>query len=299
MTPNILAWCGWRLRMPQDWRPLRLEGEAKAGSAMIGDAAKARLKVSWVQVPKARAKRCWSRRLRRVQAERVESPPPRGFTDCILLRPQKGERLIWVGCAEGSGLVVELIYRRPEGRGRDDQVDRVVMPSLQAAPPGEGGTFWSIFGAGFVAPGGFALAGRSLHLGEISLRFARGKEVLSLGQVYPADLALSRRPLGFWLRSWPWEQKALRRFRPLGEDRPWRVQRRGGELAGLLRAGRKAVRWPLGFLAPRRVLSAAAVDLSAGRILRGELQSPAEPGEPILARAIGDMNRAEAEAGLC
>ena len=295
---SVLAWCGWRLRMPRDWRPLRLEGEARSGSAMIGDAVEARLKVSWVRVAKARAKRCWSRRLRR-RAERVEQPPPRGFTDCVLLRPAKGRQLIWVGCAEGSGLVVELIYRRPEGPGRQDQVDRVVLPSLQAAPPGGDGTLWSIFGASFVAPRGFALVGRSLHLGEISLRFARGREVLSLGQVYPADLALSRRPLGFWLRSWPWEQKALRRFRQLGEDRPWRVERGGCELVGLLRAGRKAVRWPLGFLAPRRVLSAAAVDVAAGRILRGELQSPGEPAESVLARAVGDMNRADEEAGPC
>ena len=284
--------------MPPDWRPLRLEGDAKAGSAMIGDTVEARLKVIWARVPPARAKRCWSRRLRR-GAERVGIPSPRGFTECVLLRPKKGERTIWVGYSAPAGLVVELLYRNAAGRGKAGDLERFVLPSLQADPPGGGGTFWSIFGASFVAPKGFALVGRSLHLGEISLRFARGKEVLSLGQVYPADLAISRRPLGFWLRNWPWERKTLRPHRALGEDRPWRVELESGAMSGLLRAGRKRVRWPLGFLAPRRVLSAAVVDASAGRILRAEVQSPRAPEESILAQAVRDMNRPAGEGGPC
>ena len=88
--------------------------------------------------------------------------------------------------------------------------------------------------------------------------------MLSLGQVYPADLAISRRPLGFWLRNWPWERKTLRPHRALGEDRPWRVELESG-----------------------------------GRILRAEVQSPRAPEESILAQAVRDMNRPAGEGGPC
>jgi hypothetical protein len=300
VTGNVLAWCSWRLRMPEEWRPLRLEGTDRAGNVMIGTATEAILKVSWAKVPPARVKRLWSRRVKKRSATRREAPPPRGFADCAILRPRKGTRTTWVGCAQPAGLLLELVYSQAPGDGRANDVERLVLPSLAAEGPEDAaGSLWAIFGASFLAPRGFRLMGQSLHLGEVSLRLARGKDVLFLGQVYPADLALSRRPMGFWLWNWPWETNALRRFRARGEDRPWRVATEEGEMAGLLRRGRKRLRWPLGFLAPRRVVCGAVVDPRLGRILRGAVQSPAEPEESVLQAAVLGMNRAEGEAPPC
>lgn len=287
----LLAWCGWRLRLPEDWRPLRLEGGWKAGRLMIGDATEAILKVAWARVPPARARAAWERRIRRAARER-RTPVPRGFTECALLRPRKSAQAIWSGCAEPAGLLLEVVYSAAADASRRGRVENQVLPSLAAeAPEGVSGTCWSIFGAAFVAPSGWVLLGQSLHLGQISLRFARGKDRLSVGQVYPAGLALARRPLGFWLRSWPWEQKTLRRFRAAGDAQPWRLPCDGGEHAGLLRRGRKRIRWPLGFLAPRNVASAAVVDGTRGRILRAEIESPREGDESILRVAVLGMCR--------
>ncbi len=289
-TRTTLAWCGWRLRMPETWRPLRLEGGQRTGSMMIGDATEAKFKVSWASVAPSRAKRAWSRRRGRAGGQAETPPAAGGFSECRLLRSDQNAQAIWTGYAESAGLLVELVYNREGEAGGLAEIERTVLPSLAAEVEEDGATLWSIFGTSFRVPRGFVLTDRSLHLGEISLRFARRKERLAVGQVYPAELALSRRPLGFWLRNWPWERNAARRFRADGEDRPWRVERGGDELAGLLRAGRKALRWPLGFLGAQRTLSAAVVDGGLGRIFRAEIESPRGPDEAVLKEAIRHMD---------
>lgn len=285
-----LSWCGWRLRMPPEGRPLRIEGNWRAGTMMVGSATDAMLRIRWARLSPARARRAWARRLRRSKGQRLDRAPS-GFTDCAVLKPRKSAQTIWLGIAEEMGLLLDLVYSSADGARHLREIERVVLPSLAAEPAGgREGTHWSVFGARFVTPPGFTLLGQSLHLGEISLRLARGKDRLWVGQVYPADLALARRPLGFWLRSWPWEQHARRRFRATGEDDKWQSAGGEGARAGVIRHGRKRIRWPLGFLGPRRVVSAALVDERRGRILRAELESPREPEESIVRDAILKMD---------
>ena len=65
---------------------------------------------------------------------------------------------------------------------------------------------------------------------------------------------------------------------------------------GLIRHGRKSVRWPLGFLAARRVVSAAVVNEKLGRVFRAELESPREPDESLVREAVSRMDAAQAYA---
>jgi hypothetical protein len=318
---TTLAWCGWRLRIPEEWRPLRLEGGPRKGTMMVGDATEAIFKASWARLRPAGARRWWRRRSRR--GGDALSPAPAGFTGCLIRREPKTDQAVLSACDEGTGLLLELVYNAAASRQRLAEMDGVVLPSLrsQVRRGGEPAR-WAIFGAAFGVPAGYELMGQSLHLGEISLRFARRKDRLCVGQVYPAELALKRRALSFWLRNWPWEERALRRFRASGADEPWRLPGgegddggrgdgggrgvvetgdgemadgelpaggRGGERVGLIRRGRKSLRWPLRFLAGRRVLSVAVVDEPRGRILRAELVSPGEPEEPTLRKAILGM----------
>jgi hypothetical protein len=297
-----LAWCGWSLRLPPQWRPLRVEGDGRTGNMMVGSATDATLRIRWARLSPARARRAWARRVRRAKGQPLARTPG-GFTDCAILKPHKSAQTVWLGIAEEAGLLLDLVYNSAGDAKYVREIERVVLPSLAAEPLGtREGSHWAIFGARFVTPPGFTLLGQSLHLGEISLRLARGKDRLSVGQVYPSDLALARRPLKFWLRSWPWEKGALRRYREIGdvEMRDATLFPAGNRVVSpisgpsLLRLGRKRIRWPLGFLAPRRVVSAAVVDEQRGRILRAELESPGQPEESIVRDAILRMDASPA-----
>ena len=42
-----LAWCGWEMPVPRDWRPVDVDGEWVRGAMIVGDREQAILQIKW------------------------------------------------------------------------------------------------------------------------------------------------------------------------------------------------------------------------------------------------------------
>jgi len=291
-----LAWCGWRMRIPSDWRPLVVTGAHAAGLMVLGDAEQALVQVKWshLRLPATTAPDRWvRRRIRRVAGRRAEAQPApagEGFAAALAAsHKRRGEqRDVWCALAPEAGLAVELTVRGSIPRRHRSRLEGRVLPSLAADPP-EQPTRWAVFQTAFLSPPGFLLRAFRLNLGDIALLLtAGGGRRLLLRQVYPAALALSRRKLPAWLGDHPFRQ--FRRARPDGEAAPWTAESFARRLEGALQTGVKALPWPLGFVAPRRFVAAGAVDDRLERLLLMEYDGPGDVPAGVAAETIGLMN---------
>jgi hypothetical protein len=174
-------------------------------------------------------------------------------------------------------------------------VAKKVIPSLEVFGPADA-TRWAVFDAGFELPPGFRCTDRKLGLGDLALRFdARGGRRLVVRQIYPAELALSRRKLERWLVNRPFREQ--RRFQTLGEARSWTVDSFGRTLEGMIVCGRKRLAFPFARIRPRFSTAAAVRDPDLDRILLAEHDQPADEGDSVLRTVLGRMNRSAFEKG--
>jgi len=194
----------------------------------------------------------------------------------------------WYGYSEPGELLLGV---KVNGVLPDDMLDQVlhqVLPSLRVSPA-DGETVWSMHDVTLVSPPGFALSQKHLFMGDVALEFRRGKhERLMLRQVYPADLALQRRPFERWLANYPFtEHRKLRKNSTTVEK--WKAPKQEG-LVGLKREGRKRLGFPLGLVAPRWTHALAVHDEKLDRLLIAEHIAGEDAGRTICETAIASMN---------
>lgn len=291
-----LAWCGWRIQVPEQWRPLRVAGDWDRGSMIIGDATEAVAQVSWSRPKKKRfdAGRSFARRLKRMRRTAASGgPEPEGFAETAWSPGDDEHPAFWAGYAPDAGLVVEALTSAEAPKRKQRSVTRRGLPTLRASRPAEP-TPWAVYGASFVSPPGFTLRDRRLKLGDIALRTrSRDRKTLLLRAVYPADLALARRELADWLEFPVFKEH--RRFRPEMVDPNWQVDSFGRTLGGVRRVGRKRIPRPLGWIASRHSSGAVVHDEELDRLLITELDTPAPHGEAALAGIVETMGWAHFE----
>ena len=311
-----LAWAGWQMRVPSDWRPLSVSGGAAQGAMMLGDASRPLMRIKWARPSGRRfdAERWIRRRVRSAAGKHAGVEPTDASPD---FRPgafaraaggRKTRRRLWYGYAPRAGIALELVISAEAGGGRPVRMDRGMLASLRASGPDEP-TCWAVFDASFVAPPPFVYRASRLHLGDIALCLtAGGGRRLLMRQVYPAKLALSRRELARWLQYPPFKEH--RKVRPAGEPERWTVQSFGRALEGLLRKCPKRLPAPLGACGPRWSVSGVLVDDRMDRLLlvehdvppataaASEIAGAAGPGggsEALAEEVIGRMNWARLE----
>jgi len=301
---GFLAWAGWQMRVPKDWRPLRLEGDWTRGSVITGDAEKPIMQVKWWR-PKSRrfnASRWMRRRMKSVKgklAGRSDVPAPQGFANVAWstnYRPRSGGAgSLWYGYAPGPGLVIEVLTAGSASKRDQHTVAANVLPRLQVSPA-DRPTRWAVFGASFETPPGFVMTHRRIHLGDVAIWLrSPGRQRLMVRQVYPAELALARRPLAKWLRFQVFKEHRV--FRPDAEPEPWSVTLDGRSVEGVRRIGRKALPFPLGFLGPRRSRAAVLHDTELDRLLIAEHDSTGADDDRPLTAALTAMNWATPAPG--
>jgi hypothetical protein len=298
---GILGWAGWRLRIPVDWRPLRVEGEWGKGAMIVGTGEEAAMQVKW-----------WRPESRRFDAERwlhkrvasvlgnvdPDAESPEGFPFCSLLpdytTKDDVEGLLWLGYSPAGGVAVEIVAGGDALKKTVKTVRRRVIPSLRSSAAGDA-TRWSIYGASFESPPSFCLTDRRLLLGDIAVRLSSsGGRRLVLRQVYPATLALARRKMPNWMDFPPFPER--RRFRASGSDQDWSVNCYGRRLRGFRRLGRKAFPFPLGVFAPRFSYLAVAHDRELDRLLLVEYDARREESDVVVSRLVASMNWAHFDA---
>jgi hypothetical protein len=289
-----LAWVGWELVMPDEWRPLRIEGSWDSGSLVVGGTADPVAQIKWLR-PRRRsfdAERWIRRRLRsrRLEPGRPPGAAPRGFAEGAWVPDENSRQLLrsWYGYSREAGLLIEVVANAETDRSSRRELARLVVPSLRTSAK-DAPTRWSVFGSSFETPAGYVLARRRVGLGDVTIDLAGpNRSRLVLRQVYPGELALKRRKLARWLEVRPFKEK--RRYRSKDEPAECVIETDGRELRGLRITGWKRLPFPLGFIAPRRSTAAAVVDAELDRVLVAEYDAPDEADPAVVDRALARMN---------
>ena len=291
---STISWAGWSLPVRDTWRPMKIEGSQDKGTMVIGDAEKPLLLVQWrhpgaIETFDADA---WLRdRFRRIKARpSPDAPKPAGIERAEWVREletREGQhKTIWYGYANNAGLLIELTATSLTEQAIREEVFGTLLPRLEVSGAGDP-CRWELYNVSFQSPPRYVLLRRHLYSGDIALLLRHpSAATLMVRQVYPAALALSRRPLGEWLDRSPFMER--RRFaKGAGtEDAP----PQSGGAPRVTRRGWKRLPSPLGWLRPRFSTALAAVDATLDRLLIAEHQSTAEPEEEIAAWAVGSMN---------
>jgi hypothetical protein len=166
---------------------------------------------------------------------------------------------------------------------------RRVLPALRAAGPDDAVPY-AVFGAGFESPPGFRLQAWRFLLGDMALRLVspRANSALVLRQVYPAQLALARRPLARWLTERVFAEHRV--FRPLGDLESAMLEAQGRELPGIRQKGRKTLPFPLGAVSALESVHAAVHDPEVDRIFLAGHDARYPLREEVVRRALAGMS---------
>jgi hypothetical protein len=234
------------LRIPRDWRPLRIEGTAEDGTMVLGNSMEVLARLRWHRGEPERpggmlgaplhalgeliagrkggrgfdAARWIARHVRHVApgaAPDAHPPRPRGFDMAVWLPGLEagtgagagagGTRSIWYGWSSSARMLFEAVLRDATGGSDGRVLAQSVLPSLTASD-GADRTRWAVFDVSFESPAGFELVAHRLQVGDMGLRLtAKDGRRLVVRQVYPASLALTRRDLAGWLAHGPFEEK--------------------------------------------------------------------------------------------
>ncbi len=267
-----VAWQGWRLALPRRWDPVRLDGDAAAGQALFADALRPRVGLRWRTVrrgrrfdPAAAVRQTLAAEVGQLAAAEARPGGPAGgdwASPLLYVEPDPPGRDVWVAFSPASGRLVTVAC---PVRRREHVLAGLVLPTVAESPLDRAAP-WAVFDLGLTVPGGFALAGRRLDAGDLSLWFAdrRGAR-FTVRQVAVAELALRRRPLDGWVRD---QQRADRRqYRPAGPVVDAEVIVGGRPLAG--RAGRLARRrrFALARWHPPALVTVVAHDVPRDRLI--------------------------------
>jgi hypothetical protein len=162
-------------------------------------------------------------------------------------------------------------------------------PTLSPAEV-DGRTLWAVYDVSVMVPDRFRLAEHRLHLGDFVFRFVGpGRSQLAIRQVFPASLAVGRRPMRRWMRAWPFREH--RRYRARGEVQEARLAEAGRELVGLRGEGSKRLRFPFGRCRPLQTRSLVVRDASLDRLLVVEHDAPAGVDGDLAEQVVLAMNR--------
>lgn len=298
---NILAWCGWQMKLEPGWRPLRITGGWQRGSMVVGDEEAPVLQVKWLRVDREGLDfEKWARR--RSRSLKVtnfkQAPTPAGFTAAAAAPDVRGFEdaadltSVWLGFSRPACLALQVVTNLDAAKKARRFVSREALPGLTAFPPGSP-IRWSVFGGSFESPAGYRLSLNRLLLGDMALLFDNGKNRLMLRQVYPASIALVRRPLETWMQTRAF--KEYRRYRQIGPVEHAEVECFSRRIEAIKCAGAKQARWPLHAISPRETITFAAKDAELDRILIVEHDSPKRPDESVVHQAFASMNWAMLE----
>jgi hypothetical protein len=296
-----LAWCGWRLDLPRDWRPLRFTGVWRGGAVLVGTSEEAVFSVEWTR-PDARrfVPREWveARAARLKGRPQAPAPRPDGFDPvAFVTRPPSRTALpnqVWIAWHAGCrlGLTLTLNGTATEAAMRTALED--ILPSLSATPL-DAPTPWAAFEASFLSPPRFTLSRWRLFSGDIALEWiGPSRRRMCVRQVYPACIALARRPLAAWIADYPFVER--RRVTPIRDPTPRSFLRDGVVLEGLALAARRALPFPLHRVGATDGMAVAVRDTALDRLLLTYCYAPGDEAEPLARAGIAGMNWALRDA---
>ncbi len=257
---QLLAWQGWQLLIPNDWNPVKVEGDFDDGSLLIADMHAARLGLRWRKAAKTADPAKWADRAMRAEVGKLAASEVSDLAmpqasawriSRLYTEPEPPGRDVWMGWSEPSGRVMEIVYH---AQARDNVLAGDVLTTLADTTRGEP-LAWSIFDLSVKTPAKLSLQWFKLNAGDLSLAFSekRGRKLSVVRQIGPASLALARQPLDGWMSQ---QRHPLRKlYRPMSKPEPTVLGVGGQKLEGLRATlSRKRRLWWLWVVAKRLVL---------------------------------------------
>jgi hypothetical protein len=283
--------------MPSEWEPLKITGTPDKGNMIVGDNSCAIFSINWEKsngMVAGGAVDWLARRWKKLGVIPHDDPPAsENFTDCGWahgVQTEEGkETTYWFGFNLSAALLLGVKINGVLPEKVREQAVRQVLPSLRATPVGED-TIWSLYDVSFVVPGHYTLKQRHLYSGDVALEFTRegAKDSLLVRQVYPGDLALTRRPFERWIDMRPFKEHRRLRKRSV-QTQAWQNEDRKG-LSGIVRKGRKRLGVPLGWCSPRSSCAVAAHDQDLNRLLVVEHLSSHDADRSMCEAVVSKMN---------
>lgn len=262
---HLLAWQGLTVPIQEDWRPLRIEGDYKDGAIAVGHMDGPVFQLRWLRPPEGYDADRWiAKRTKSVAAGQTSENPPRpdDFEPVSWIRSlavrQESVKTVWWGYAKKAHVLVEILVTNLSDEATNRWFLRRSLPKLTATAKDEKCP-WSIYSSRCVIPPGYVLNRKRLAAGDIALEFTgdKGRKLL-VRQVFPAMLALQRRPYAGWLRDRVFkERREFRKETEVTRDHGLQMNWKGW----------KRVPFPLGFVLPHRCESVIAHDESLDRLL--------------------------------
>ena len=296
------AWGGWMMKIPPTWRPLKIEDKSGTGRIILGDSSEAVAQIKWSRQSGRNFDpgRWLKQRIKAVASKSAvidNDPAPAEFEQAAWIdqtAPSKKRPMsVWYGYSSKAKLLMEAILNNEI----DEKTQRIfrmkVLPSLRVCDDTLS-TKWSFFDVSFESPAGFTLKTKRLNVGDMALEFTSKKDGrLLVRQVYPASLALQRRKMDKWVRSFP--HKEHRHYKQFNDAENWKVESFERNINGLICRGQKRLPFPLGFCAPRFTISAISHDTQLDRLLIVEYDGKRPEADGAVSDIISRMNWARFE----
>lgn len=198
---QLLAWHGLALPLPEDWSPVKIDGDGAKGSIVIADLHASRLAIRWqtIKRPARFDAEAWARsaivaEVGQLMLEKSTPFAPDAADEWaggrLFVEPEPPGRDVWVGFHRPSSRAVEVVHQTK----RWSRTLEEIVASLRGAT-----NEWSIFDLSCRVPDGWALQRQRLNAGDLTLTFGKGRDTLVVRQIAPAALALARQPMEKWL----------------------------------------------------------------------------------------------------
>jgi hypothetical protein len=199
---HTLCWQGWRIALPPDWSPVKIEGDFATGAVMIADLHEPRMAIRWATPDRRFRLESWMTQTLRaeigtlMEQKATEYRPGGSWTGGrLFVEPEPPGRDVWVGQSEPSSRLVQVSM---QSKKVSQTLRDTILPSI-ADEPTSGPRRWAIFDLRCTVPDGFALSSHRLNAGDLALTFRQKRQVATVRQIGPATLALARQPLERWI----------------------------------------------------------------------------------------------------
>lgn len=195
------AWQGIKLSLPADWNPQKLEGDFRAGLALLSDLQGPRLGLRWKHSaadsdPRQRLREAMVGEVGELATKEAVEIKAKSFGEALAyFDPDPPGRDVLIGFSETSGRLIELTLHRQPGEAK--KLADIAESLVDSAQDAE--LAWSVFDLSCTTPAGWSLSGKALNAGDLSLSFVNAKDTLTIRQLALARLALKRQPIERWL----------------------------------------------------------------------------------------------------
>lgn len=246
-----IAWQGWCMPIEDDWHLLKIEGNHREGAVFIGYPEIPLLEIKWKRLknPYHAEAKDWLMQIFNTSKYDKNPPCPQSFSSSAWIFKHKVKNdnylNIWIAIGKDQKTIIELITTNNTPDYVQKKIFHKLLDEIVLYTENQN-WFWAINNISFSIPARFTLRDKHLFCGDIGLLFdSSERETLTVRQIYPAKLALSRKDMKSWLLNYPFHQK---RKTVIKKEETWNDKQ--SNLQGIRLKATKKIAFPLGWLDP-------------------------------------------------